>query len=402
MHFHLHHFHRLQRYPVAEVGVKPLYWNLFLLRLAQSFTAIFVPVYLFQLGIGIFGQGAIKQALALVFGVFALERVVALATVFPAALATRKFGFRWVMLFSNVLRAGTFIFLLLAKENVWLLLPTIVFGGLMLVLYWPSFHTVFASDGSVGGEGHEVGGQIGWEHVAGVVGPVVGGVIVAGLGFEGLFLLGVILVIFSSGPIFFMRHHQHSDGVSVKELWRWLGERRFQKAGLSFVGYYLERAGALYLWPLYVFLILLNYERLGVVFSIGALGAVVTSWFVGKLFDGGRRRKLFAVGSIATAAVWLVKATLSTFGRLVVVDLVEKILSVFYVLPFLGYQYRRARGAQVFSFMIYREVLMSFGAIWFWLLSIILLWVPGFWYAIFALSGLGAVLSQFILESDKE
>ena len=402
------HIHFVHRDPAHKLGVTPLYWSMFLTRLAQSFTGIFIPVYLVVIGLDLFGAGAsqsggqaLTAALGFLFALIVVQRLSAALATFPAAWAARAFGFRWMIFFSGVMRAVVFILLLMGESNVWLLVAAMFLWGVVIVAFWPSFNTVFAEDGAVGHFGERVGWRIIAEKLAGVVGPVVGGVLVATVGFSALFILGIFLVILSSLPVFFMRHHNHADKVSVSELAHWLSEARFQKAGLSFVGYYVHTSSLAVVWPVFVFVVVASYQQLGALFSLTALVAIVMSWFVGKLFDRGHRRKLFKLGSVATAGLWIVRAALMTFRQILVVDSVEKAVSAFYRLPYLAYSYKRARGRQAFSFMVYRELIISVGAVGFWLLAIGIAFFPWRWYGLFTLAAVGVLLSQFILESDK-
>lgn len=392
--FHWPHWH-LKRPAAEKVGVKPLYWNIFLLGLAQGFTGIYIPLYLVQLLLPT--QGLVR-ALSFLCSLFLLERIGTLATIFPAARLARAIGFRWTIFAANLLRLGAFGFFLFARDLPFLAAAGTALMGGMIALYWPSFNTLFAEDGAAGHIGRSVSFRILAEKVAGIVTPVLGGLVVAVWGFGSLFSLGMALVLLSSIPLFFMKHHQHADEVSGGELKKWLRENRFRKAALGFVGYHVHAISLVAIWPVYVFGQVGDYRRLGLVFSVTALAAVIMSWFAGRWFDRKTDRRWFKLGNLVTAFVWFVRGELESFKAILAVDSVEKVPSAFFTLPYLGYVYGRARGKQAFSFMVYMEVINSVGAVGFWAVALILVQYPWFWYGLFGLAGLGVLMSRLIVE----
>jgi len=82
--FHLPGIYSFRRDAKTSLGMVPLYWSMFLVRLSQNLTGIFIPVYIFQQGLSIFGNEAVIEALGLVFVLYLVKRLSTVLTTFPA------------------------------------------------------------------------------------------------------------------------------------------------------------------------------------------------------------------------------------------------------------------------------------------------------------------------------
>jgi len=383
----------------SNKGLVALYWVQLLKNFARKLVAFFVPIYLFKLGMELWG--GLVPALSLVFWFYLSYRLVFFIVLFPAARAIRQFGYRWSVLVGTLLWVGFFLMLSMVETNVWLLLPAVVLMGLSTPLYWLSYHTLFTEEGEV----DHFGGAVGWmailESLSAIVGPFVGAVIATVLGFKALFWVGVIIGLLSAMPLFYLKHHKHADKVSFKEMVEWLKEARFRKASFSFVGRYIYDAMSSVVWPVYVFLVVGDLERTGLIFSLVMIVSVMAVVVAGKVFDKSHSKGVFAVGSVVTAIFWLVRATLSTFGQILVVDGIDKVNSAFYWLPYNAFMYLRAKGKQAFSFMVYREFFISLGGAVFWGLLLLMVQYEWRWYVIFGVGAVGVMMSQFILEREE-
>lgn len=393
----IHRVSDLIRIRANQQGVKLLYWNQLLKKLSERLVSIFTPIFLFTQGMREWND--IRMALTLAFSFYFVFRLCNLLFLFPAASAVRRFGYRWNSLAGSWGFAGVFLLLSIVDTNVWLMVPAAILFALAVPLYWLPYHSLFVEEV----ETEHFGSKVGWmavvERGIAVVGPVVGAVVASTLGFSALFWLGIVVLLLSSIPLFFMQHHDHVDAVSWSELVEWLREHRFRRAAMSFSGMYFYTATTTAVWPLYLFLLLGNLEQVGLLLSLVMVVSVAAAFGAGKVFDRKHSRGLFAIGSVVTAMMWLVRGFLTSFTQVLVIDGIDKVNSAFYWLPYNAFMYMRAKGKEAFSFIVYREVFISATGVLFWGIAIVLVWTVWSWWPLFMMAAVGVLLSQFILES---
>ncbi|MBU4078236.1 MFS transporter, partial [Patescibacteria group bacterium] len=161
--------------------------------LAMGMVAIFEPVYLY-----IYFGYSIAHVLffwAAVSGIFAL------IVVFGGKVM-EKIGLKKTMLFSNFFYFAFYICLFFAHTSFIFLPLAIIARAIGASLFWPAFHTDFIR--FTKGE-HRARGVSKMSIIslcAGILSPVIGGFILAGLGYASLFVIVLITLFTSSFPLF--------------------------------------------------------------------------------------------------------------------------------------------------------------------------------------------------------
>jgi hypothetical protein len=215
-------------------------------------------------------------------------------------------------------------------------------------------------------------------------------------GYEVLFSIGIALVAIGSFLSYFVDFPNEKDNISFKEFSFWLLDWRFWKLGISIFGKTIYDL-SIYIWPLYVFLILGNTEKVGIVYSLSFLVSMVLSIFIGIKLDTEIKKKPFLVSGGVLSLLWYVRSQILGFWSIAFTDAIDKITGNFHWLFFDRVLMNRGKGREAFSYFTYREIIISFSSIVFWLIFVLLFLLSGMeWNGLFLVGAIGTLLSLLI------
>ncbi len=113
-------------------------------------------------------------------------------------------------------------------------------------------------------------------------------------------------------------------------------------------------------------------------------------------------RKPFFLSGGLLSALWFVRTAVVGIWSIAIVDMLDKLTANFHWLYYDMQFMRRGKGSQALSYFVYREMVMSAGAIVFWLLfAAIFLLLPLGWYTLFIVAAVG-VLFSVLVQDNKE
>lgn len=313
---HLHAYHKTD-------GVHALYANIFLRQLAIYTFGLFVPLFILKLAQETYGA-SLLQGLAFVAAYYLAIRIVYLFLFLPLIKVIQLVGTRWSIFISNIFLLIFLAALSAAETRGEFLLVSILAAAIYLPLYWTSFSYLLTADSHDKQRGREVS-KIGvLDRLGQIVGPLLGGLIVAQYGFGALFGASVVLVLFSSIPPFFMRHHNHDGAFELANVVDIVCGRK-NRGVLASVGASAVRDitdGAF--WPIFAFTILAGYAKLGFFYSLTGLLTIFMVWGVGWLYDKYSKTGLLKVGTFVIFVVWLGRALVSSVRNLYLLEGVKR------------------------------------------------------------------------------
>jgi MFS family permease len=380
-------------------GITALYLNTALRTIAISLVGIFLPVYLFLKTQEHFGQG-IQIGLYGVIVYYLLWRIFIVIYLIPTSKILSKIGYRWSMFISSILLILQ-LFLFSLSVNFYWLIPFIsIIHGLQSSFYWLSYRSLFAKDGAMSHLGEEVGTSAILGQMASVAGPALGGIIITLWGFSSLFIVALVVVVFSGVPFFFMQHHKRNSPATVSSVISWLKDKKHRNEEVSFLGRRIDDMTFGIFWPIFVFLVVGTYEKQGLVASLGLVASTAMVYLAGKIFDKKHSLKVYKLGVFVSAFMWLVKVFVRTFNQLIFVEITTSTLSPFYWVTYDSLLYERARdeGDSVLTFMVSRMIMVSVSL--FIVAGFALLVASYSWrfFGIFGLAALGTLLAKFMWE----
>lgn len=350
---HHHHWHFFSHKELGE-----LYLSVSLRAFAISMVLIFIPLYLLKIG----------YSLASVFLFFICLHLGHILGVIPATKIASKKGFKHVILFSMPLLITALLMLMSIEQYSW---PLWIIGavyGFSSALFWMGYHIDFAKFSSKKKRGTEVGTVRAMVMVFSALGPIIGGAVVTIFGFQIMFILVAGLLLFAAVPLFFSEEVHDETDCSVSLAFKGQSWRNF----FSFFGRGLEHGAAMVIWPILVFYSILgSYAGIGALRTATFVAAIVFSLIIGKISNTHRSLTL-RIGSALNALVWIGRAFVGTTFGAFMTDTAYGATATMVLIPFEAKSYDKASKRNVVHFMIFREMSINFGLVFFYLCMIAL------------------------------
>jgi MFS family permease len=373
-----------------------LYWNIFLRGMGMSMLGLFTPIFIFLIGQK---TGGLVQGLRLVVVYLVIQRLLLALVTVPVAKLVNRLGFRLSVLLGSSLTIFYYLLPTVFDESVWLVIAMALVTVLSIPFYWLSRHSMLALDGTKGEWGKEMGAVQLLERGGAILAPLVGGVIAQIFGFKVLFGVGAVIIFLSSVPLFFMKHHQRDGDITIKGVFEWF-TRDKRHLFLTTVGEGLDGFVMGFFWPVFVFTAVSSFEVLGGLTSAALLLSLLATFFASKVFDkkralgGSEDEKVYWTASWLLVLSRLARAVFGSLLGLFGVDLVGKLVSPYYWVPFGGYLYSAGKKDGGLRFYVAREIFYSLAIV----LGSVLVWfLAPFawrWWGIFGLSAMGVLLTM--------
>lgn len=394
-----HWYRSVRRHPFKVDGVRAIYVNSMLRGMAYAVSGIFLPLYVYNWGVGI---GGVRYGLGVTLLMVILERIIlGFATVSFGKLVA-KMGFKWSVFASSILLTIYFYLAANAQLNIYTLMILTILSASFIPLYWLPRLSIMSEDG----KSEEIGGEAGTlqllERVSSISGPILGGVILGLFGFKYLFILAMVLIILSSFPILFIKNHPIDDGISWEGFWGWSKDIKNRHLLYSFIGQGWADLSEI-VWPIFFFVAIGSFALLGGVSSMALAVSSIMTFLAGRIFDKLRKRKgKFDEREyvISTTVYSLLNGIRPVFTSVWGVSTIYGLINV--VAPFWSVDYDSytfsagSRSGRPLVFYTYREAWYSFSRIVGALVCLVFLVMTDvhIWWFIFAFGGIGTLLTM--------
>lgn len=299
-----------------------IYTNLVIRKFALTLITIFIPIYLLNIGFGLFMVVLFILLMWLVKGISSSI----------AGFLDARIGPKHTILVSVPLLLGFLSLLLLLDPaltplargiEVPLLVLAAVIGGLDQALYWVSLNAEFVKNTDNIHSGKETGHFHAYPQIGVLAAPAIGGLILSWLGFDFLIGIVILLVVISVFPLFLTSDYR--ERFRLKPLFARTRRNELLLAGIFVQG--MVMFAEAFAWPLYLFLRFGDLLSVGAAASFMALGVMVFTMAIGRLSDQISRRRLLTIGAIGLAVLWLASLAITT--------VLEAFLLSFLIGPFL-------------------------------------------------------------------
>jgi MFS family permease len=370
--------------------------------LVNKLALFFFPIFLFQLGsvapeFAGLALTSFQKGMIVIAGYYFLAQLTVLITALPLGKLLPKLTHERSFIFSYLVRAVVFSLLLFNQEYLWMLAIAAVLDGVQSNLFWNSYHTILSRVTQKKHMGQDLGILQFLLQLVAVLSPALAGLVARYLGIDILFLVALVLSLVGAILSLFLELRPEFDVVSKLEFFKWMKEGAFRKLSLSFAGRYVNDA-ALLMWPLYIYFLLGAIDRVGYLYSLSLFLSLVATFFIGTYIDAHRKKNpLFASGGILSF-LWLARTQVWGVWSIAVVDVFDRLVSNVHWLYFDTAFIRRGKGSQALSYFIYREIVISFVGVLFWLLFGLVFIFSAGWNTLFVLAAVGVLLSSIITE----
>ncbi len=374
-------------------------------QLASNLSFFYLPLFMFEQAQQYFWLGwslnNIQKGMIVIAAFYLTERLIGAVFSLIQAQFSIKIGHDWSMVLGTLAYAGFLACFAMAQTSPWLIVIGAILAGLQLVFYWPSYYTLITRLSYKNHMGRSLSGSVFLQNMAAMLSPAVGGMIVLFLGYDYLFYLSVIFLLVSLVGLFKLDLQMEQDEVSIKEYLSWMKEKSFVKLSVSQLGRYFYDA-SITLWPLYVFLLMGDVQKVGYIYSLSILLAMIVGLLAGYSLDKKRKKTkkpfYFSGGFLSTLSI--LRMVAGTVWGVIIVDACSRVVANFHWLYNDKILHIRGKGSQEFSYFVYYSFNRALGAILFWsALLIFFLMVPIGWTGLFLMGAIGVLLSLMVQES---
>ena len=384
--FSSHYLRHNTRHEITE-----LYISIAIKNFAFSMIAIFEPLYLYNL----------YNSISIVFLYYAAVYTLYFVLLPLGGKAAAKYGFEHCIFYSIPFAILYFLSLSQIPNYSWMIFATIMLIVIHRILFWPSYHTDFAHYSISGFKGREMSTMTFISTVVTIIGPIIGGLILTKYGFETLFVVVSIASLISIIPLFSTKEKFEPHSFSCKKAFKRILKPygRYKKRNLIAYSAFSEETIFLIAWPIFIFLILKEFYLIGILMGISALLIAIMNLYFGKLsdkYDAEKRKKLLASSTWVYSIFCFLRPFVGSWFSILFVDFFSKISKMGIVYPIFTFIYSGGgRRKDFLEYVMFFELSLSLGRIILvWSVFFISLYLSGstFWFTIFALSGLWALL----------
>ncbi len=366
MHAFHHHIHT--HVPHCMEGLKKDINGIYLIHSIRGFVfslfEIFIPIYLLT----------IDFSIPFVFLYFIARQVAILLTNFFVGSIANKLGLKHTMLISLPL---SLIYLLLLPvlnsfPNMFFFFGLAILSGAQAALYWVPMHSLFARSTKKGSRNSQVGKLISFQHIAGMLAPLIGGTITLVFNFEVLFVVGIFLLLIPIGLLLYTPEIKPHINFNFKRGLKLI--KKYKKHYYLTCSEIIGGTTESVIWPLFVFLVLKNQFSVGVIGTLLGVGTVIFSLFMGHKADRKNRKNFIKIAALMLSIIWITKFFAENSVMIYILSVFSGFFVIMFSVPHTAETYRLARKEKYLDeFIIFREIPITIGKISLLLISMLFL-----------------------------
>ena len=375
-HYHLpHYFTSKVR---AQIG--HLYASVGIGNLAQAIITLFEPIFLYHV-VGL----TVPEVLLFMGSVYALY---ALIIPLGGKIASR-FGYAHTIFYSIPFQIIFWFLLLGAETSILFLIPAAIAFAIQKTLYWPALHATLARFSNKQQRGREFSFMYAIMSLMQIIGPMLGGFLSALLGIEAIFLIASIIYLTSAVPLLWTREKFKPKPYKYHDTWELI-----KKYPLRFLGYFGfgEELLVLTIWPIFIYMIVTNYQDTGTLVTIATLFATALALYIGFYTDKHSKEALLRAGTLIYALTWIARVPIFSPFAVFITDALSRTTKSLVFIPASALTYERADSTHIMPFIIGFEQMLAIGKMLAALFGIIVFVSTGSFVALFIL---GAIFSLF-------
>ncbi len=357
---------RLPRYFAEDVRteIREMYASVAIADFAMAIVAIFEPIFLYSVM-----HLSIPQILLL----NALAYAVYILLIPLGAKISSKFGYAHGILFSIPFQILFWVFLYIGQGHPMFLIIGFIFYGLDKSLYWPAFHadvTRFTADQQ---RGREFSMLYAIVNLVAIAGPFIGGLLSQNFGIRIAFVLASAIYACSFIPLFVKKEvftpktYNYSDTLQFY--------KTFPKKALGYLGFG-EEIILLNVWPVFLFVVVEGYEKVGALVTVATLLAALMSLYIGKITDSSSKHVLLKLGTFFYFLIWLFRLLALTPYTVFAADSLSRTSKDMNFIPLSTLTYERAEQShKTLAYIVFFEQSLSIGKLSSALLGALLFWL---------------------------
>jgi MFS family permease len=371
-HFHLPHYFASK----VRKQVEHLYSATAIGNLAQAMITLFEPIFLYQ-ALGL----SIVEVLLFFATVYALYIIL---MPFGAKIAT-TFGYAHSIFFSVPFQILFWLSLIGSQYNFNFIYIAPLLYALQKTLFWPAWNATLAQYANQKQVAREFSMMYALMSVMQILGPMIGGFLAIFLGPTYLFVIGSIIYLCSAIPLFWSKEGKLFTKYRYHDTWALI--KKYPARFLGYLGFG-EELLVLTIWPIFIFLVVKNYQDVGSLVTVATLLATSLSLYIGIYSDKHSKTKVMRIGNFFYILSWLARIpVIGAFGAFIT-DSISRTAKGLIVIPLTSLTYERAETTKIMPYIVGSEQMLCMGKILACLLGIIVFAATGSFVLLFLLGGL--------------
>ncbi len=369
--------------------------------LAQALLGIFIPMYIFSLSEKyiLFSSDVVMNGLIWVVFYYAASSLAVVLSI----VIFQELIFEWTLkktiFFSQFFLIFSYACLSLSVHSLYLIFLSAIFSGIHSTFYWIPYHIFFVKrvDDGDNKYGTETGRREFFLGLSTTLGPLLGALMIAQLGFPLLYGFAIILLLIATLPIMLFVQEQGHRRHSFKDVYfNYLRNKKLLKTTISLGGSSISYIVFVIFWSMVLFFGLKNFVEIGFMTTLSGIVALILLLLVGKISDGKSKLSTHAFGVTINTFLHFTRYFFNSTAFLYVNGILDNINSPFYGVPFNASIYEKSLEGSVTDFLIYRELVIH-GIRFVVLIFIALfLFLTGSWTWVFFVGGLGSALTILV------
>ncbi len=329
--------------------IQEVYLHSFLFRLGIKLVAIFLPLYILELGYSI-------ETVILFF--MAYYGAYVFSSLFSAEIASR-FGYKHTALLASPFILVFYLGIRMLEGGSLLIYPMAVFGGFAFNLYWIGINSELAVSSHSKDREKEAGFFFSMPSLASILSPLIGGLILTVFSFQTLFLVTALIVGCSFIPFLFSSEHRDGMDYSIIEFI----EKAELKDFATFIVKGVNSIAKKVLWPLYLAVVIQGSVNIGGAGSFLSLGSAVTSVMIGKVLNEGNRTRIIAIGTLVASASYVLMSLVTKPSTAFMVSAINGLSYTAILIPIYSKAMDHSEKSDVIEYFALREVALAVGRV---------------------------------------
>ncbi|MDD5341765.1 MAG: MFS transporter [Patescibacteria group bacterium] len=378
-----HFFARRLKRPMRE-----LYLSVAIMDFATAAVTIFEPIYFYTIGY------SVAKILLFYLGMYALY----FAIMPLGAKYANARGYEKSILISTFFLIAFYLCLYALPLVPWLIYFAAAAIALQKMFYWPGYHANFASFSDESEQAREISTLKVINDLVYVLGPLIGGLIITLASFNTLFIVVIVLIMVSNLPFLLTEERVTPKPFSYGDAYKKLIHPKRRRRLFAYMGFG-EELVVMVIWPIFIYLIIKSYWKIGSVIALATLVTALVTLFVGRICDKHHKHPVIKLGSILYLISWWLRYLASSTGLIFLADTLSRISKNMIYVPVIAITYLKARRHDIMNRVLFLEMALVVGKV-LALISIILViqffgLSAGFVFA-FLLAGAMSLLYNFL------
>ncbi len=333
-------------------GMWGMYFCELFRRVATNLVGLFVPIYIWQH----------FNSLIFVIIYYLIFAFIGMVLMYPGALLIRKIGIDWGAALGSLCRAlyiASLIFTSIDTRFFWI---SAFFFGLAQPFDWLPYHYAVTKTSQKDHYfGKAAGMSITIAQVGHAVGPILGGVIIALLGFNWLYLIAGSLLIVAAIAPFIDTFDKTGMHVSGKEIITRLTDPGIGKHLLANGLEAFDLMAQWIIWPLFLFSMVKSFESSGTLQTLSLLMALIFTIIAGRQSD---KKRLWPMtcGTLLVSLSWWGRVVSPNNLSLFIANTGHTVGSCLLWTPYMALMYAKSSQQYTMEFWLVKEII-HYGAI---------------------------------------